>query len=96
MEELWTNLPIDLTYRICNKLPELRAIPYELSLSINHHFWMLERLIKIYRAWYGRDGYYFLIDDLNAVNQSDMVDPWDIWYDMSREDRVEFYTNVID
>jgi hypothetical protein len=94
MEELWMNLPSDISYRICNKLPEVRAIPYELSLSINQQFWMLERLVKLYRNWFGHDGYYFLVDDLNAVNQSDMIDPWDIWYDMNKESRTEFYNNV--
>lgn len=96
MDDLWTNLPRDLAHRICNKLPEVRSIPYELSLSINHQFWMLERLIKLYGNLFGHDGYYLLIDDMNAVNQSDMLDPWDIWYDMSKESRVEFYRNVMD
>ena len=46
MYPIWKKLPLDLSYYICNKLPQVRGIPIDLKKDIVTQQWRLNRFAK--------------------------------------------------
>lgn len=95
MDPVWTQLPLELSEHICNQLPKVRKFDEVLSGDIQNQFYMLNRLLRNYTSWYGRDdGYDVLLDDLNMINETDYINIYDAWYDIDRDRRREYYYSV--
>jgi hypothetical protein len=46
MDSIWQKLPLDLAQYICNKLPQVRGIPFDLKDDIVTQQWRLTRFAK--------------------------------------------------
>jgi hypothetical protein len=96
MDTIWKNLPIELSEHICNQLPKVRRIPCDLKQDLRYQFFMVDKMLKYFTMWYGYDdAYTLLLHDLNMLNESDDVSPYDTWYSMDTDKRTEYYYSIM-
>lgn len=90
MDPVWQNLPVDLSDKICNMLPKVRAMDPDMKDQIK--FWHLRRLLNNSIMWFGySDGYMIVLDDLNMLCESDYTSVHHAWSNTDVEKRLEYY-----
>ena len=101
MDQIWSQLPRELVYKICNYLPQLRSIPPELKMNIEFQEFKLANYYRASRPLFRENTWIHIFNSLSAFVRDRSLFPidqeWDpknesyyLWYRLTPELRDEF------
>jgi hypothetical protein len=91
MDPIWTNLPIEISEIICNKLSKVRVIDCNIKSEIVSQRWMLTKILNWYLDLCDYNSLFafsVLRNDLGIPNDVDVNVHWE---NMTQDDRINFF-----